>query len=170
VISQEEIPGLGELWERVLGLIPATVVTDWRPLLNAIRGVASPQILGGNPGHAFHAACDDLARRSVGCLTRVAATRPGVMLELRDIASWLGAEFKAEIDLDFDTIYPHEDFKDHDAWFKKATEQARELGVRLAARPASEIARLLTIYGNEATQLPKAFPTPRNGLRYSPIL
>jgi hypothetical protein len=150
VITSEEVVGLGELWRRAIGFIPPMRVTKWQPLINAIRGVASPQILGGNPGDAFYAASDELARKLVDGLARIAAARPGVMLELRGIATWLDIEFNASIDGDFATIYPDDDFADHNAWFKRATEEAQGLAVRLASRPASEIAKLLAFYESEA--------------------
>jgi hypothetical protein len=173
VISAEELSGLGELWERVLGLIPAKVMTNWQPLLNAICGVASPQILGGNPGAAFYAASRDLSGKSVATLARVAADRPGMTLELRDIANRLNIELEVDVDVDFAIIYPADDFRDHDAWCANWVFVSLPGHLRRLRNCSPSIEAKRKRWDAEgrcclswAIQLPKAFPIRGHGLKH----
>jgi hypothetical protein len=149
-IRADEVPELAELWRRVIGFISPSRVKNWKPLLIAIRGVASPHTLGGNPGQDLYAACRKLAAELVHNLASAASARPGVLLELSEIAKWLGSEFKYEIDADFVAIYPDEDYDDHGTWFKNANERADALGRRLGEKYAAETAKLLAFYAGEA--------------------
>ncbi|MDB6100463.1 MAG: hypothetical protein JWO52_462 [Gammaproteobacteria bacterium] len=149
-IDIEELGGMSTLWKRVIDFVPMDRVADWQPVLAAIREFASPHAFGGSPDDVFLARSRQLVGEVMLQLGAKASMHAGILAELGEIADWVGITIAPEIPSDFITLYPRDDWKDYDAWWKAAAEAARQVAARFAEEPPAEIAHLVARYRTQA--------------------
>ncbi len=150
VIRPDELKALGELWKQGLGQLRPEQVRDWRPLVQAIAGVASPHVLGGSPGKEFHEAAAPIARLALREAAKLCRTRPGAMLSLSRLAKRRKMPFAGPTDLELDVLYPEDDWDDYREGWARAGEAARELARQFATQSPRDVSTKLARHASEA--------------------
>jgi hypothetical protein len=157
VIGPDWIPGLAQLWDEILPVIPSLDAEGWSHLSAALWDWVDPEYAYKNEAvpPEVKSAMQGFATKILNDLAPMARASPGLTAGIRDWARRLGIEVSLTPDTVFDCLYPTEVGvrRDHTA--------IAALGAEWAGREPGEVADQLLFYDREAAKIGRRWQ--RNG-------